>query len=83
MNSRGNKYILYRCDSCNKFFDHSSNERIVAFSCGHKYHYKCFGKGKDLEEIDIICSICLKNELENNILNPIKNNIKSLIERVI
>lgn len=79
LNSKGNRYNLYRCDGCNKLFNHLSNETIAVFGCGHKYHSKCSGFVKNGDDREIICSICLKNEIENSIMNP---NIKSLIERV-
>ena len=79
MNTKGNKYNLYRCDGCNKLFNHLTNESINLFGCGHKYHSKCLGLVKNEEMREIICGICLKNEIENSMVNT---NIKSLIERV-
>jgi hypothetical protein len=79
LNAKGNRYNLYKCDGCNKLFNHLANETIAVFGCGHKYHTKCFSYMKNDYEREIVCSICLKNEIENSLVN---HNIKSLIERV-
>lgn len=61
LNSKGCRLNLYKCDSCDKLFNHMNDEPIYGFFCGHKFHLKCCSF-KDGQEM--ICEICKKNEFD-------------------
>jgi len=63
----GMKYKIKKCDFCNKIFNKLSNQTIIFFKCGHKFHRKCCINHK-------ICTICYNNELDENVIeNGSKN----------
>ena len=78
LNSRGCKLTLYKCDYCEKLFNHISDEPIFAFFCGHKFHLKCCS----VDNNTLSCEICKKNEFDyfENDMKIGGNN--SLIEKV-
>lgn len=63
LNLKGCRLALYKCDYCDKLFNHINDEAIFAFFCGHKYHLQCC-MYSDSEEIS--CDICKKNEFDYN-----------------
>lgn len=58
MNVKGIKLSLYKCDKCDKIFNHLSSEPIYSMFCGHKFHLNCCGNDKS----NLNCDICKMNE---------------------
>ena len=78
LNIRGCKLTLYKCDSCLNVFNNITDEPVYGFFCGHKFHLKCC----TIEENNLTCEICKKNEF-NYFENEMKlSGNNSLIDRV-
>lgn len=78
LNSKGCKLSLYKCDYCEKLFNHLSDEPIYGFFCGHKFHLKCC----NIEGTSLICEICKKNDFDYFEGDINVRGCKPLIERV-
>jgi len=72
----GARFNLYKCDGCNKIFEHSGEEIVYVFLCGHKYHFECASYHNQL-----VCVLCKKNQMENSVTNPNIVSKQSLIEK--
>ena len=57
----GNYYDVEKCDKCNH--EIKKEDVVCLFKCNHKIHFMCSMK----EEEKILCSVCIKNEVENAI----------------
>lgn len=78
LNSKGIRLTLYKCDYCEKLFNHISDEPIFGFFCGHKFHLKCC----TVENSNLTCEICKKNEFDYYENEMKVGGSNSLIERV-
>lgn len=64
LNSKGCRLTLYKCDYCEKLFNHINDEPIFAFFCGHKFHLRCCSFSDSNQNEDVSCEICKKNEFD-------------------
>ena len=56
------------CDKCHIDFNENDKDYIIAFNCGHVFHFKCLPLVKDQ-----ICIVCRKEEIELNIIKEEEN----------
>ena len=66
-----NKAIIItknKCDKCHIAFNENDKDYIIAFNCGHVFHFKCLPLVKDQ-----ICIVCRKEEIELNIIKEEEN----------
>lgn len=77
-NVKGCRLNLYKCDYCEKLFNHLSDEPIFGFFCGHKFHLKCCSVDKNA----LSCEICKKNDFDYYESEMRMGGHVSLIERV-
>lgn len=77
LSTQGIKFQNNTCAACSDDLD---TNKIIAFRCGHEFHYECIVTDEEEENKKIFCSIC-KND-RNDILSNYKkhqdNNVKSL-----
>ena len=61
ISTSGNYYDVEKCDICNH--EIKKEDVVCLFKCNHKIHFMCSMK----EEDEILCTVCIKNEVENAI----------------
>ena len=86
INLSGKYFKIDVCDECkqsliNENIKSKKNKKIenlYVFNCGHILHEKCVLKISNFDELEIVCKVCRKNEIEQSISNNIG---KSLIKK--
>ena len=86
INLSGKYFKIDVCDECKqtlinyniKSKKNKKIEKLFFFNCGHILHEKCVLKISNYDDLEIVCKVCRKNEIEQGISNNIG---KSLIKK--
>ena len=86
INLSGKYFKIDVCDECKqtlinyniKSKKNKKIEKLFFFNCGHILHEKCVLKISNYDDLEIVCKVCRKNEIEQSISNNIG---KSLIKK--
>jgi hypothetical protein len=85
INLNGKFFKIDVCDECkqnlineNKSKKNKKNEKLFFFNCGHILHEKCVLKIFNDDDLEVLCKVCRKNEIEQRISNNLG---KSLIKK--
>ena len=85
INLNGKFFKIDVCDECkqnlineNKSKKNKKSEKLFFFNCGHILHEKCVLKIFNDDDLEVLCKVCRKNEIEQRISN---NFGKSLIKK--